>query len=364
MKRCGFGWIVAVVSETEPSRGLAGIWAHHRRNIPYQVGYWLDKVGCALLSGAPSLGRLYAKLISPRGIRLERYPGWTFGAEYYIERTWPSLRRGVLLEHAVEHRLKVPVTVRWYDGLKVDVMLGNDHSLCLYVSGTFEPNEFVFLGQILKPGMTVLDVGANEGLYTLFSARRVGATGRVVAFEPSSRERRKLQHNVTRNQLGNVTVVPVAIGSSEGTAALQIASGVHSGHNTLGALVYEDAPAVGVEHVPVERLDSVVDRLGIARVDVIKIDVEGAEMHVLDGARKTLTTHRPLLLVEANDEALRAQGASTDSLLAFLRDELAYRILAFSHATGGVEPLGEGSPASANIVAVPSERLSELLARV
>lgn len=344
--------------------GLAGMWAHHRRNIPYQVGYLLDKAGCALLSGAPPLRRLYAKLVARRGLRLERYPGWTFAAEYYIERRWGSLRRAALWDHAVERRLEVPLTVRWYDGLEVDVMLGNDHSLCLYVGGTFEPNEFAFLGQILKPGMTMLDVGANEGLYTLFGAHRVGATGRVVAFEPSSRERRKLQHNVARNRLGNVTVVPTAIGSREGTAALQIASGVHSGHNTLGALVYDDAPAVGVEHVPVERLDSVVDRLGLAGVDVIKIDVEGAEMHVLDGARRTLGIYRPLLLVEANDEALRAQGASNAALLTFLRYELDYSILVFSPTTGGVEPMGADSSPSANIVAVPSERRPELLARV
>lgn len=351
------------MSEAERSRGLAGMWAHHRRNIPYQIGILLDRIGRGLLSGAPALGRLYARLVARRRLRLQRYPGWTFGAEYYIERSWGALRRGVLWEHAVEHRLEVPLTVRWYDGLKVDVMLGNDHSLCLYVSGTFEPNEFHFLGQILKPGMTVLDVGANEGLYTLFSASRVGPAGHVVAFEPSSRERRKLQHNVTRNRLGNVTVVPSAVGSSEGTAALQIASGVHSGHNTLGALVYDDAPAVGVEHVPVERLDAVIDRLGIARVDVIKIDVEGAEMHVLEGARRTLSAQRPVLMVEANDEALQAQGASTDALLAFLRDQLDYGIYIFSPETGGVEPMGEDSSASANIVAIPSERRAEILAR-
>jgi len=351
------------VSESERPRGLAGLWAHHRRNIPYQIGALLDRMGPVLLSHAPALGRLYATLIARRRPRLERYPGWTFGAEYYIERTWSSLRRGVLWDHAVDRRLTVPLTVRWYDDLEVDVLLGNDHSLCLYVSGTFEPNEFHFLGQILKPGMTVLDVGANEGLYTLFSARRIGVSGRVVAFEPSSRERRSLQHNVTRNRLCNVTIVPSAVGSSEGTAALQIASGVHSGHNTLGSLVYDDAPAVGVEHVPVERLDVVMDRLGIAKVDVIKIDVEGAEMHVLEGARRTLASQRPVLMVEANDDALRAQGASTEALFAFLRNELDYGIFVFSAATGGVEPMSEGSPASANIVAVPSERRSEILAR-
>lgn len=352
------------MSEAERSCDLAGIWTHHRRNIPYQIGALLDRIGPALLTRAPALGRLYARLIARRGLTLARYPGWTFGAEYYIERNWGALRRGVLLQHALEHRLEVPLTVRWYDGLEVDVRLGNDHSLCLYVSGTFEPNEFHFLGQILKPGMTVLDVGANEGLYTLFSARRVGAAGRVVAFEPSSRERSRLQRNVRRNRLGNVTVVPCAVGSSEGTAALQIASGVHSGHNTLGALVHDDAPSAGVEHVPVERLDSVVDRLGIAQVDVIKIDVEGAEMHVLEGARRTLSSQRPVLMVEANDEALRAQGASTDALIACLRGELGYDILVFSPVTGGVEPMREGTSTSANVVAVPSERRAGILARV
>lgn len=340
------------------------MWAHHRRNIPYQIGLWLDKVGCALLLRAPPLARLYARVLARRGPTLARYPGWTFGAEYYVERTWGALRRAKLWDCALERQLDVPLTVRWYDGLRVDITLGNDHSLCLYVSGTFEPNEFFFLGQILKPGMTMLDVGANEGLYTLFSASRVGGTGRVVAFEPSSRERRKLQHNVARNQLGNVTVVPAAVGSREGTAALQIASGVHSGHNTLGALVYDDAPSVGVERVSVERLDSVLDRLGVVRVDIVKIDVEGSEMGVLDGARETLAAHRPVLLVEANDKALRAQGASSDALLAFLRDELDYSILVFSPETGIVEPIGQGLSLSANIVAVPSERRSEYIVRV
>ncbi len=329
------------MSEAKRSGLLARIWAHHRRNIPYQVGFWLDKIGCALLSGAPSLGRLYAKLIAPRGIRLERYPGWTFGAEYYIERTWASLRRGVLLEHALDIGSRSHSPSNGMTGCRVDVMLGNDHSLCLYVSGTFEPNEFVFLGQILKPGMTVLDVGANEGLYTLFSAKRVGATGRVVAFEPSSRERRKLQQNVARNRLGNVTVVPVAIGSSEGTAALQIASGVHSGHNTLGALVYEDAPAVGVEHVPVERLDSVVDRLGLARSTSSRSTSKGPRcMCSMARARRSPPTGRCFSSKRMMKHFARRVRAMTRCSL-FCVTNSTTASLVFSPATGGVEPMGE-----------------------
>lgn len=86
-------------------------------------------------------------------------------------------------------------------------------------------------------------------------------------------------------------------------------------------------------------------------------------MHVLEGARRTLAAQRPVLMVEANDEALRAQGASTEALLAFLRDELDYGIFVFSPVTGAVEPMGKDSSASANIVAVPSERRAGILAR-
>ena len=129
------------------------------------------------------------------------FPGWTFGYEYYIERGWLALRRGALWEFALERNLVVPLTVRWYGGTRVEVTLGNDNSLCLYVAGSFEPNEFAFLDGVLRPGMTFIDVGANEGCFSLHAARRVGRGGRVVAVEPSSRERRQLERNVARNRL-------------------------------------------------------------------------------------------------------------------------------------------------------------------
>ena len=82
--------------------------------------------------------------------------------------------------------------------------------------------------------MVFVDVGANDGYYTLFAARRVGPSGRVVAAEPSSRERAHLQRNLGRNGLDNVSVVPAAIGAAAGLADLHLAHGVHAGHNTLG----------------------------------------------------------------------------------------------------------------------------------
>jgi hypothetical protein len=87
-------------------------------------------------------------------------------------------------------------------------------------------------------------------------------------------------------------------------------------------------------------------------VDVVKIDVEGAELKVVAGGRSILATARPILLIEANDDALRGQGASTAAVVDLLR-ALGYRIHVFSDRTGEVEPLAEGGALSANIVALP-----------
>jgi len=283
-----------------------------------------------------------------------------FAEEYYDQRRWLACRRGALWEAAREKELAVPLTVRWHGGTMVDLTLGNDNSLCLYVCGSFEPNEFAFLDRVLRPGMVFVDVGANDGYFTLFAARRVGPSGRVVAAEPSSRERAHLQRNLGRNGLDNVSVVPAAIGAAVGIADLHLAHGVHAGHNTLGDFAHDDVVRASLERVPVEPLDAVIARLGLARVDFVKIDVEGAEASVIAGAHAVLKTMRPVLLVEINDAALRAQQNSAELLLATLRNQFDYEVLVFSSITGRPELLEADVALSANIVALPRDRVSEV----
>ena len=324
------------------------------------MGYHLDNLGRWLIVNAPAIGSAYAAFLAPGTPRLRPRPGWMFAQEYYDQRRWLACRRGALWEAAREKELAVPLTVRWHGGTMVDLTLGNDNSLCLYVCGSFEPNEFAFLDRVLRPGMVFVDVGANDGYYTLFAARRVGSSGRVVAAEPSSRERAHLQRNLGRNGLDNVSVVPAAIGAAVGVADLHLAHGVHAGHNTLGGFAHDDVVRASLERVPVEPLDAVVARLGLARVDFVKIDVEGAEASVIAGAHAILTTMRPVLLMEINDAALRAQQNSAELLLATLRDEFDYEILVFSPVTGQPELLKAGVALSANIVALPKDRVSEI----
>ena len=324
------------------------------------MGYHLDNLGRWLIVNAPAIGSAYAALLAPGVPRLRPRPGWMFAEEYYEERRWLACRRGALWEAAREMELAVPITVRWHSGTTVDLTLGNDNSLCLYVCGSFEPNEFAFLDRVLKPGMVFIDVGANDGYYTLFAARRVGPTGLVVAAEPSSRERAHLQRNLGRNGLDNVTVVPAAIGAASGLADLHLAHGVHAGHNTLGAFAHDDVVRASLERVAIEPLDSVVSRLGLARVDFVKIDVEGAEARVVAGATDVLEKMRPILLLEVNDKALRAQGNCADTLLETLRDRFGYRVFVFSSATGLLEAWPSGNALSSNVVAIPEQRVAEL----
>jgi FkbM family methyltransferase len=255
------------------------------------------------------------------------------------------------------------MTLRWYNGTLVEVILGNDNSLCLYVCGSFEPNEFAFLHRVLRPGMVFVDVGANDGYYTLFAARRIGASGRAIAVEPSTRERVNLKRNIMRNGLGNVTVIPAALGASCGTVDLQLAQGVHSGHNTLGRFANDGVQAESVERVDMRTLDTLAAELGLDRIDFMKIDVEGAEAAVIVGGRRVLETMRPLILLEISDKALRAQGSGAQALIETLRRDLGYEIGVFSTATGRIELLEDGGGLSSNVVAMPRDRVAEIAGR-
>jgi FkbM family methyltransferase len=325
------------------------------------LGYHLDNFGRWLVDKAPAIVTAYATLLAPAPPQPRPKPGWRFAEEYYDQRRWLACRRGALWEAAIQGDAPVFLVLPWYDGTMVEVTLGNDNSLCLYVCGSFEPNEFAFLHKFLKPGMVFVDVGANDGYYSLFAARRIEPNGKVIAFEPSTRERINLRRNLRRNGLDNVLVLPSALGAAAGDADLNLAHGVHSGHNTLGKFAHDDVVVASQERVDVVTLDQVAQQLGLKKIDFVKIDVEGAEASVVAGARHVLSAMRPVMLLEINDGALSAQGIGAEALLHSLRKEAGYEILVFSTTTGLLEPFAEGHALSANIVAVPRERLSELL---
>ena len=154
----------------------------------------------------------------------------------------------------------------------------------------FESAETEFVGRLLRPGMTVLDIGAHHGMYTLLASKRVGRKGRVIAFEPSPRERRRLLRHLRINGCSNVFVEPLALSDHAGEADLFLVEGRQDWCNSLRPPEVDERSCV--VRVEVRPLDDVLSALGIARVDFIKLDVEGAELSFLHGASRVCEAHR------------------------------------------------------------------------
>jgi FkbM family methyltransferase len=245
------------------------------------------------------------------------------------------------------------VTTKWYSGLKLNHHLVGDISFCTYVDGRYEPNEMYAMANLLRSGMCFIDVGANEGIFTLLAAAAVGPTGTVHAFEPSPRERARLSSNLALNGLHNVRVHPIALGSSRRTASLSVSDQEHPGHNTLGGFGYRETSHAYSVEVAVEALDDVVEREGLDRVDLIKIDVEGSETAVLRGAGDTLRKFRPVIIVEAQETSLREMGSSVQELVDIIQGH-GYDVRS-SGSAGLPLPVTEGESASLNLICSPIE---------
>lgn len=152
-------------------------------------------------------------------------------------------------------------------------------------------------------GLTVYDVGAFEGVVTLFLSRAVGDSGHVVAFEPNPTNAARLRENVAINGLENVEVREIALAKEPGTATLAF-NPREGGYGTL-------TPAGDRERaieVSVATLDGLVAG-GLAPPSFMKIDVEGLECDVLEGARATLAEHAPRLMIELHGYADRRANA-------------------------------------------------------
>jgi FkbM family methyltransferase len=184
----------------------------------------------------------------------------------------------------------------------------------------------------------------------------VGPQGRVVAVEPSSREVARIQRNVTLNAATNVSLVHAALGDREGTATLKVAQALHAGQNSLGGFAYDDVRLERVEEVPVITLDALADRCGLGTVDVLKIDVEGAEAGVLRGGQRVLERSKPLVIIEVLDGALRLQGATAEDVLTQLRSS-GYSLFVFDEISGLPRPIREGDVVDgSDVVAVHRDR--------
>ena len=190
-----------------------------------------------------------------------------------------------------------------YLPIEKDLLLAVDASFrsivtgVLLAEGDWFEHEMEFWRNSVKAGMTVIDIGANVGVYTFTAARRVGTTGRVLAVEPFSGCLRCLEETCKINEFDWVTICAGAASDRIGTARLQLYAATE-----LNEIVTGDAAQsmqIGsFEEVPCFTLDSVVEQENVNRVDYLKIDAEGHEMSVLLGSEKILSEFCPIILYE------------------------------------------------------------------
>jgi FkbM family methyltransferase len=198
----------------------------------------------------------------------------------------------------------------------------------IFWRGTYSGGQLKVLERYLRPGATFLDVGANQGEFTVFGASLVGEHGRVIAFEPVSFIRDKLLRNIAANALSNVVVLPFALGAEQGDlpmygAVSSFADGTE--HIGLPTLFQVDRRMQLIERVPVRRLDDVVDELQLREIDLIKLDIEGGEFAALRGAERLLHRYAPKLIFEMSPDICRSAGYEPQELLAWLKQR-SYRI--------------------------------------
>lgn len=249
---------------------------------------------------------------------------------------------------------------------KIMPFFDHSHSLFHMELWGWDVPELRFIWRFCKPGMVFFDVGAHHGLYSVVAACRLGRSGSVVAFEPNPADSRRIRFHSLLNRFFCSTapteVETLAISDRSGISEFHVPV---SGVKTTAALKKPNDIRSRFKKLQVRTvtLDTYLAQRGIRRLDILKLDIEGAEMLFLDGANQTLLDLRPILIVEAIDEVSLSWGHSGRDLLMRIRDQYGYQLFSFDdsgllelHSLQSVYPL----TSRCNYLAIPEATLSSL----
>jgi len=234
--------------------------------------------------------------------------------------------------------------------IKMKVDTSKAMGAAFYWTGFHEFNEWRFLNQHLKPDMVFVDVGANQGEYALFAAKRL-TNGIVLAYEPVEHFLQQLTENISRNGYGNIRVFPY--GLSNAPKHLPIYMGeTGAGENEGLATVFPSNDRKRfIQDIDLKVFDDVVPELKLQRMDFMKIDVEGSELDVLKGSYKTIKHFRPWIMLEVSDITYETAGYSVGDIIKFF-EPLKYSC--FAIGKGGTLKKITTIPSFCNLVFAPN----------
>ena len=228
-------------------------------------------------------------------------------------------------------------------------MLGDFSRGQLYESETSN-----FLGGVLKPGDTFIDIGAHVGYFTLLASAIVGETGRVYAFEPERSNFDHLVEHIALNGAGNIIPLHMAVGATPAVADFFVNADNDGGHALweVGRHPFNERSrqAPNTRKVPMTSLDYFFAHQDMGSLKAIKIDAEGAECAILIGARKLLMRYSiPFIVAEVNRFGLESMGTSERQLRATM-SELGYETYLFQPGQSYLQRMGPDDSPDTNYV--------------
>lgn len=268
------------------------------------------------------------------------------------------------IDHTLRQRLcagQGARCVKLGHGLRLNIDLSSSIGQAIYFDGSYEPSVTRFLERTLRSGMVAIDGGANVGELSLRMAQLVGPTGTVIAAEPSPTTFAALSRNIELNRLTNLLGIRAALSRHEGSMQFYLGEGACS----LSSSLYSapEARSQSIE-TQVTNLDRLAEEHKLSRIDLIKLDVEGAEIEAIAGADKILTSpHKPVIIVEFNARVATRAGWQLADLIAILtRYRYAIHLL---KEDGGLLPLSQsvlhqfGPTTKVDLVAVPESAATD-----
>jgi FkbM family methyltransferase len=224
----------------------------------------------------------------------------------FPRRGWKYMRSLLRLLHLEEYTYLKKIS----PGIYLYVNAFDHIQYHLFWYGCYELPAITLWRQLTTPDAVVIDIGANIGYYSIIAAHKAAA-GQVYAFEPYSAARRQLQRNIDVNHFRHIEALPFAVSDHAGTQALYISAKDNTSMTGL-------APATNfsgnTETVQTVALDGWADARGLSRIDLLKIDVEGAEISVLSSMARILQRYRPLVFIEVRGQHLQKFGKTADDI--------------------------------------------------
>ncbi len=194
-------------------------------------------------------------------------------------------------------------------GLKMRLNISEFLQAHLYLFGSYELPTVRFIRRYLREGSVAMDVGAQIGYLTLVMATAANRNTRVISFEPEKVNLERFNENMSLNSVTNVELRRQAVTDSPGTIRLYLSTDHNSGtHSTIA-----NDPNVGTdfEEVPATTIDEASKSIGLERLDLVKIDVEGAEYEVVQGAQGSIASFKPTFIIELSEGIQNSRGFST-----------------------------------------------------